>query len=118
MDYCFVDKYKDVWGFLAANMEYLADSVKGNIDHKNLEQFHEFIRAYTDIFTNNIYTTKYFTYHNLCGIIQNKSIAVFKGDKDSSVIIVKKTDYVTKLKATPLNRSRTNSFQKIIKICP
>ena len=61
-------------------MEYLADRVKGNIDHKNLEQFHEFIRGYTDIFTSNIYARKDFTYHNLCGIIQNKNIAVVKGD--------------------------------------
>ena len=38
LDYCFVDKNKDVRRFLAANMESLADSVKGNIDHKkNLE---------------------------------------------------------------------------------
>ena len=41
-DYCFVDKNKDVRGFLAANMESLVDSVKGNIDHKNLEHFHNF----------------------------------------------------------------------------
>ena len=40
LDYCFVDKNKDVWRSLAANMESLADSVKGNIDHKNLEHFH------------------------------------------------------------------------------
>ena len=40
LDYCFVDKNKDVRRFLAANMESLADSVKGNIDHQNLEHFH------------------------------------------------------------------------------
>ena len=51
LDYCFVDKNKDV-------MESLADSVKGNIDHKNLEDFYEFLPGYTDIFTNNIYATK------------------------------------------------------------
>ena len=74
-------------------MESLADSVKDNIDHKNLEHFHEFLRGYTDIFTNNIYATKDYTYHNL----QNKGIIVVKGDKDSSVITMKKSDYVTKL---------------------
>ena len=78
-------------------MESLADSVKGNIDHKNLEHFHEFLRGYTDIFTNNIYATKDYTYHNLRGMIQNKDIVVVKGDKDSSVVIIKKSDYVTKL---------------------
>ena len=97
LDYCFVDKNKDIWRFLAANMESLADSVKGNIDHKNLEHFHEFLRGYTDIFTNNIYATKDYTYHNLRGMIQNKDIVVVKGDKDSSVVIMKKSDYVTKL---------------------
>ena len=30
-------------------------------------------------------------------MIQNKDIAVVKGDKDSSVFILKKSDYVTKL---------------------
>ena len=30
-------------------MEPLVDSVKGNIDHKNLEHFYEFLCGYTDI---------------------------------------------------------------------
>ena len=36
-------------------------------------------------------------YHNLRGMIQNKDIVVVKGDKDSSVVIMKKSNYVTKL---------------------
>ena len=82
---------------LAANIESLVDSVKGNIDHKNLEHFHEFLSDYTHIFTDNIYATKDYTYHNLRGMIQNKDIVVVKGDKDSSVVIMKKSDYATKL---------------------
>ena len=54
MDYCFVDKNKDFQRFLTANMESVVGSVKGNIDHKNLEHFHEFLCGYTDIFTNNM----------------------------------------------------------------
>ena len=95
--YCFVNKNKDICRFVVANMESLAESVKGNINHKNLEHFHEFLHGYTDIFSNNIYATKDYTYHNLCGMIQNKDIAVVKGDKDSSVVTMKKSDYVTKL---------------------
>ena len=95
-DYCFVDKNKDIRRFLAANMESLANSVNGNIDHKNLEHFHKYLRGYTNIFTNNIYATKDYTYHNLRGMIQNKKIVVVKGDKDSSVVIMKKPGYVTK----------------------
>ena len=69
-------------------MESLTDSLKGNIDHKNLEHFHEFLRGYTD---------KDFNYHNLRSMILNKGIAVVKGDKDSSVVIMKKSRYVSKL---------------------
>ena len=78
LDYCFVDKNKDVQRFLAANMESLADSVKGNIDHEDLEHFHEFLRGYTNIFTNNIYAAKDHIYHNHRGMIQNKDIVVVK----------------------------------------
>ena len=88
MDYCFVDKNKDVQRFLAANMETLADSAKGNIDHKSLEHLHEFLRGYSDIFTNNIYATKDYTYHNFGAMIQNK-LQLSKGDKNSSVVIIK-----------------------------
>ena len=33
---------------------------------------------------------KDYTSHNLCGMIQNKDIAVVKGDKDSSLVTIKK----------------------------
>ena len=99
LDYCFVDKNEVVRRFLAANMECLAESIKGNIDHKNSDHFHEFLCGYTDIFTNNIYATKDYTYHNLLGMIQNKDIVVVKADKGSSLVIMKKSDDVTKLDA-------------------
>ena len=35
-------------------MGSLADGVKGNINHNNLEHFNEFLRGYTDIYTNSI----------------------------------------------------------------
>ena len=110
MDYCFVDKNKDVWRFLAAHMEFLADSIKGNIDHKNLEHFHKFLRGYTNIFTNNIYATKDYTYHNLRGMIQKKDIVVVKGDKDSSVVITKK--YVTNIHVIKLDPMTDGGIMK------
>ena len=97
MGYSFVDKNKDVRRFLAANIESLADGIKHNIDNKDLEHFHEILRCYTDIFTNSIYATKDYTYHNLRGMIENKDTVVAKCDKDSGVVIMKKSDYVTKL---------------------
>ena len=87
----FVNKNKDIRRFVAANVE----SLKGNIDHKNLEHLHEFLCDCTDIFTDNIYATKDYTYLNLHGMIQNRDIVVVKGDKDSKVVIIKKSDHVT-----------------------
>ena len=50
----FVDKNKNVCRFLATNTGSLADSIKSNINHKNLEHFHGFLCGYTDIFSDNI----------------------------------------------------------------
>ena len=98
MDYCFVDKNKVIRRFLAANIESLADSVKGNIDHKDIGHFHELLRGYIDIFTNNIYAAKDYTYHSLRGMIQNKDIAVVKGDRDSGKIIMENYNYNGKIR--------------------
>ena len=56
----------DVWRFLAANTE-------------------------SDTFTNSIYATKDYTYHNLRGMI------LVKHDRNSSIVTMKKSNYVTKL---------------------
>ena len=100
-------------------MEYLADSEKRNIDHKNLEHFHYFLRGYTDISTNNIYATKDYTYHNLRGMIQNKDIVVVKGDKASSVVITKLDTIVDGgiNKGTYVETTETFISMSSIKIC-
>ena len=62
LDYCIVDENKEVWRFLAANMESLANSLKGNIDHKNSQHVHEFLFGYAYIFNNYIYAAKDYLY--------------------------------------------------------
>ena len=62
-------------------MESLADNFKGRIDPGNLELFHEFLSSYTDIFTINIYATKDYTYHNLSGLIQIRTLYLLKVTK-------------------------------------
>ena len=57
LDFCFVDKNKDVQRSLAANIESLVDTMKDNIDHKNLK-LHELLRCSTDIFISSVYSTK------------------------------------------------------------
>ena len=92
-----MDKNKEFQRFLAANIESLEYKMKGNIDDKNLEHFHVFLCGYTDIFTDNIYATKDYTYHNVCDMIQTKNIVVAKGEKDSTIVTTKRSDYVTLL---------------------
>ena len=67
------------------------------VHHQNLENFHEFLRAYTDIFIKNVYATKDFTYSNLNNIIKNDKLVVLAGDKDSCVLNTQRQDYVMKI---------------------
>ena len=65
---------KDAVRLIAANMESSVDNLKHNVDDKNLEEVHKFLCSYTVVFTNNIYSTKEYTYHNLHGKIQKKAL--------------------------------------------
>ena len=51
------------------------------------------MRAYTDIFTNNIFATKDYTYHNLKDMIRDKDLVLLNGDNDSSVAVMNRIDY-------------------------
>ena len=65
-----------------------------------MEEFHEFLRGYTGIFTKNVLKTKDHTFNNLKGIINNKYHVLLKGDKDSNVFTIDKSDYVSKIHKT------------------
>ena len=69
-----VDKNKNTKKILAANMEKVTESLENSLDQNQVENFHEFMRAYTDIFTNNVFATKDYTYRNLKDIIKYKDI--------------------------------------------
>ena len=97
LEYRFVNKNRDLKKNLAANLETLASQASSFVDHTKLEDFHEFLRAYADIFTKNIYATKDYTYKNLKNLIENKDLVVLSGDKDSCVVILKRGDYDKKL---------------------
>ena len=49
------------------------------------------------LYGNNIYVTKYYIYNNLRGMIQDKDIVVVEGNKDYRIVIMKRSDNVTKL---------------------
>ena len=74
-------------------METISNSPTKCVEGNKVEDFHEFLRAYTDIFTKNIYATKDFTYNNLKNIINKDKLAIVSGDKDSCVVIMTREDY-------------------------
>ena len=51
----------------------------------------------TNKFTQNVYHTKDDTYCNLRHLIQNNDIVLLLGDKDSSVVVMNKKDYILKV---------------------
>ena len=97
LEYSFVNKPKHLKKNIAANLEIVSHRVSESINHDKLEDFHEFLRAYTDIFTKHIYATKDFTYKNLKNIIKDENIAILSGDKDLSIDIMQNDDYNHKL---------------------
>ena len=78
-------------------MESLASYVNKDIIPEQKEEFHEFLRANTNKFTQNVYQTKDNTFKSLKSFRDNKDIVVLSGDKDSSVVTMNKQDYINKV---------------------
>ena len=97
LDHSFVDKNKHVKKTIASSFESLAQSIDNTVSNEERENLHEFLRAYCDIFTKNVYSSKDFTYSNLSRLIRNKTIAIIPGDKDPCVIVMDKADYIQKI---------------------
>ena len=57
LEYSFVDKNKRLKQQLAVNIETVSHSTTKYVENNKVEDFHDFLRAYTDIFTKNIYAT-------------------------------------------------------------
>ena len=70
-------------------------SNKKNNDQK--KNFHEFLRAFTDILIKNMNRAKDSTYKNLRHLIDDQDICIISADKDSCVVKLKRTDYINKL---------------------
>ena len=97
LEYSFIDKNKNIKKFLAANFESIADRITNNLQRDQRENFHEFLRAYVDIFTKRVYTTTGYAYKHLKRIVNDKNLVLVSGDKESCVVLINKTDYQDKL---------------------
>ena len=97
LNHCFINKDKNLKNHIAANMESIAYITSDKVDQTDLENFHEFLRGYTDIFAKNVISTEDHTYKELKTLIHNKDAVILKGDKDSSIVIMNKAYYIKKM---------------------
>ena len=97
LEVSFVDKNKYLKKQLAANFETHLHRASDCVHHQNLENCHEFLRTYTDIFTKNVYAAEDFTYSNLKNIIKNDKLVILSRDKDLCVVIMRWEDKDIKL---------------------
>ena len=85
--YSFVDENKHVKKNIATSMENVAEAVDKDLDNEQRENFHELLRAYTDILSKNLYFSTDYAYNNLKRLVKDESIVVMPGDKDSATFI-------------------------------
>ena len=75
-------------------MESLAYIASKQVDPSQLENFHEFLHGYTDVFSKNFLSSNDETYKNL---IRKNDVVILKCDKDSSVVIMNRSVYLEQL---------------------
>ena len=75
----------------------LAINLDKNVIPEKKELFHEFLRGHVNKFTQNVYHSKDNTFKSLAEIRKNQDIVILSGDKDSSTVILNKTDYTDKV---------------------
>ena len=80
-------------------METLSQCTCSSVNPDDLENYRIFLRSFTDKFTNNIYNSRDYTYHDLKSLVNDNSVKLLSGDKDSSVVIVDTHSYYNKLES-------------------
>ena len=93
-------------------MESIAYIASDKVDQTELQNFHEFRRGYTGIFAKNVILTEDHTYKELKTLIHNKDVVILKGDKDSSIVIMIKTDYITKIETMIEEGIKNGTYEK------
>ena len=91
LNHFFINKGKHIKG-IVANMESLAYSTSKQVDPPQFENVHQFLRGYTDIFSKNVLSNNDETYKNLKNLIRKSDRVILRGDKDSSVVIMNRSD--------------------------
>ena len=112
LNHCFINKDKNIKKHVTANMESIAYIASDKVGQTDLEKFHEFLRGHTDIFAKNMISTEDHTYKELKTLICNKDVVILKGDKDSSIVIMNKTDCITKIETMTEEGIKNGTYEE------
>ena len=99
LQHSYVNKNKKTKLNIAAEFESLLLSVNSSVTVDNKEEFHHFLRCSTSRFAQNIFHTQDYTRKTLYNLSSNPDIAVLQGDKDSTVVILRRDVYNAKIQA-------------------
>ena len=88
----FVDKRKYVKPNVAVDMESVALRLDNYVDVSMKETFHECLRSYTNIISNNVYSEKDNTVKLFSPLIKNDKIVIQAADEESCTVILNKSE--------------------------
>ena len=77
--------------------KYVAVRLSKYVNVSMKETYHEFLRSFTNIISNNIYSEKDTTIKLFSPLIKNDKIVFLAADKKSCTTILNKSDYIRKV---------------------
>ena len=107
LNHSFINKNRHVKLNLLSEFELLLNQVSSSIPVCQHEDFKHFLRVHSNLFHQNIFSTSDYTYKVLHKLASDPDLVVLSGDKDSSVVIMQRADYVNKLE-TMIEEGITN----------
>ena len=107
LNHSFINKNRHVKLNLLSEFELLLNQVSSSIPVCQHEDFKHFLRVHSNLFHQNIFSTSDYTYKVLHKLASDPDLVVPSGDKDSSVVIMQRADYVNKLE-TMIEEGITN----------
>ena len=97
LNHSFIDKNRHMKLNLLSEFQLLLNQVSSSTPVGQHEDFKHFLRVHSNLFHQNIFSTPDYTYKDLQKLATDPDLVVLSGDKDSSVVIMQRADYINKL---------------------
>ena len=99
LNHSFIYKNRLVKLNLLSEFKFLLTQVSSSVPINQHDDFKHFLRVHSKLFHQNIFNTQDYTYKVLQKLASDPNIVALSGGKDSSVVIMQRVDYVSKLEA-------------------